>query len=93
MNQTSIFDVTYRKHKGNANSKAANPKLSSKAITQAQILELLAVNKRLTGKEIAVMLGKPFNAISGRFSELKAAEKIRGTKERRNGSEVLEIWR
>jgi len=90
MNQVSIFDITYRKHKGNASSKAANPRQSSKALVQGQILELLQVNKRLTGKEIALMLGKPFNAISGRFSELKALSKIRGTGIRKDGSELLE---
>ena len=92
MNQIGIFDITSRRHKNNPSSRAANPKQSSKAIIQGQILELLQVNKRLTGKEIALMLGKPFNAISGRFSELKAMAKIRGTGIRKDGSELLEVW-
>ncbi len=90
MNQLSIYDICHKKHKGNANSKAANPKAKSKQETHEKILQLLRVNGRLTGKEIAIMLGKPFNAISGRFSELKLMNKIRGTGIRKDGSEVLE---
>lgn len=89
MNQIGIFDVCYKKHKGNSNSKAANPTKERKSVVQDKIVQLLS-RKRMTGKEIAEILGKPFNAISGRFSELKALKRIRGTGVRKDGSELLE---
>ena len=91
MNQLGIFDITARKHKGNAASKAANPKAQAKKESHEKILELLRMNGRLTAKEISILLGKPFNAISGRFSELKMLGKIRGTGVRKEGSELLEV--
>lgn len=90
MNQTSLLDICARKHRNNSASKAANPNRQSKQLIQGQILELLAINGPLTGKEIAVMLGKQLNTISGRFSDLKAAGKVRGIGVRRDGAEVLE---
>lgn len=92
MNQIGIWDICQRRHKGNVASKAANPKQSHKKEMHEKILELLRVNQRLTAKELAIMIGKPFNAISGRFSELKALKQIRGTGIRRDGSELLEVW-
>ncbi len=91
MNQTNIFDICHNKHKGNKSSVQANPKRESKIITQMAIVLLLAENGSLTGKEIAHLLSKPFNAISGRLSELKAANKIKGTGRRFDGSEYLEL--
>jgi len=87
MNQT---DICFNRHKGNAASVAANPAQSSKHLTKAKILELLAVNGQLTGKEIAVLLGKDLHKISGRLSDLKAEKLIRGIGLRRDGAEILE---
>jgi hypothetical protein len=42
-------------------------------------------------KEIAVLMGKGFNAVAGRGSELKALGLVRKTGEVREGSAVLEI--
>ncbi len=43
----------------------------------------------MTSKEIAMQLEKPIHAISGRITELKQAERVHGTGERRGGSEVI----
>lgn len=57
---------------------------------QAEFLEVvLAHPAGITAKEVAAKLGKEFNAVSGRKKELQALGLIRGTGERRDGSEVL----
>ncbi len=91
MNQLGIFDICHKRHKGNAASKAANPRAASKQQTHEQILAIFRRKGNQTSKDIAQMLNKPLNAISGRLSELKLLGKIRGTGERRDGSEILEL--
>lgn len=83
-------DICRNRHKGNESSKAANPKREAKRKMHQQIIGMLCRNT-LTAKQIARALDVPFNTISGRFSELKAMGKIRGTGQRFEGSEYLEI--
>lgn len=90
--QYTIEDICQQKHKGNKSSQAANPHRQSKAKMKEEILALLRHNN-LTGKQIAELLNVPFNAISGRFSELKASGDIEATCDRIEGSCVLRIRR
>jgi len=92
MIQLSFTDITKRKHKGSKSSIKANPKREAKAKMRNAVLEALRHNN-LTGKQIAELLQVPFNAISGRFSELKALRLIGGTGERFEGSEILRLRR
>lgn len=90
--QLSIdFDITARKHHGNAASRAAHESVKQhKADTSAEIISLLQRGP-MTGKEIAHAMGRELHCISGRLSELIAAKKIERTGERREGSAVLRI--
>lgn len=85
MNQ---IDICFNRHKGNASSIKANPKREAKAKFKAAILDILRRHPR-SGKQIAELLNVQFNAISGRFSELKKEGLICGTGERVDGSEIL----
>jgi DNA-binding transcriptional regulator YhcF (GntR family) len=71
-----LWDVCANRHKGNAESKAANAKVSESK-TRMQRLVLFNVEKAgdhgLTCKELAGTLNVGMNAISGRWTELKAA--------------------
>lgn len=79
MYMADLFDVTARKHGGNAESKAANEVAArAKAAARAAIFNLIyaAGADGLTCREAAEKLGKGMNAISGRFSELKGQRMI-----------------
>jgi hypothetical protein len=89
-------DITARRHKGSATSKAAFERgHSHHANDEARVLDIITEATRsrtrygVTSKEIAAQMGKPLNAISGRISSLKAQDKIKGIGHRRDGCEVL----
>jgi len=88
MLQTSIFDITAGKHQGNPQSVAANARVD-KLKDRDRVLALLKVSP-FTSKEVAYCMRRQLNAVSGRFTELKAMEKIERTGEIREGCAV---WR
>lgn len=85
-------DICGNKHGGNPESVAAF-KTISPGIAKAQAEVLAAIEATgdmgLSIKEVASLLNKPFNAVSGRGTELKLAGKIKPSAERRNGSRVM----
>lgn len=84
-------DVTANRHKGNAESVAANPSELRKRESHERILELLR-QSNLTSKEIAARLGVELHTISGRFSELRHQLKlITTTGTKRDGAAVLRV--
>jgi len=83
-------DITANRHRGSAESIAANPTAESKRESHERILELLK-RRPFTGKEMAEMLCVPFNTISGRFSELSQMGKIVKTGVRRDGAAELTL--
>ncbi len=89
---TCPVDITARKHKGNAESIAANPSELRKRESHERILTLLR-ESNLTSKEIAARLGVEIHTISGRLSELKQMGKIVATGIRTDGAAVLRIVR
>lgn len=87
-----LFDVCANRHKGNAESVAANPSAAHKRATHERILALMGT-RRMTSKEIASEMGLPLNCLSGRLSEMVAMGMIRRTGDRRDGAAVLEVCR
>jgi hypothetical protein len=80
------------KHGGNPESEAANVRAhGGKEEMRRRILCLFLTGCDWTSKEIAARLGKPLHAISGRLSELRAAEDLVPTGERRDGAAVLRV--
>jgi hypothetical protein len=90
--QESLFnrDTTERKHGGNANSVAAHERVKeTKQATCERIWHLLRKHPLgLTSKEIAAKLGKPLNAISGRFKDLRELGWITTLEYTRDGAAV-----
>ncbi len=88
-----IPDVCENRHKGNAESIAANPDEATKRAAHTRILDLL-VDNNLTSKEIAAKLGTELHCVSGRLSELLARGDImRVSNQRREGCSVLRrVW-
>lgn len=83
-------DITSGKHKGNPASNSAFERgQSSHEAAKQRVYEMIADSKGITSKEIAERLGWALHTFSGRISQLKAAGKIVGTGERRDGAEVL----
>jgi hypothetical protein len=85
-----LFDITERKHGGNEESRLANEKTAAnKRAARAAIFNLIyaAGADGMTCREAADKLGRGMNAISGRFSELKA-EKMIFQQGRRDGCGV-----
>lgn len=83
MNQATLpFDITARKHRGDAMSAAANRKIHhSKESAREFICKLVesAGYFGMTSDEIAAELDVSVNRISGRLSELKALGPIIAT--------------
>lgn len=99
MNQPTLFsiapngkripvDICSNRHKGNDESRAANPSQEAKRASHERILELLGWGHK-TSKELAEAMHTPLHAISGRCSELKALGKIEPTGTRREGAMEL----
>lgn len=80
MTQTEIkFDITFNKHGGVDTSKSANLIAQQfKAPLRERILAILEVAGKSgqTADELAAILGRRINSISGRCSELVDAGKI-----------------
>ena len=101
MMQTNIFDVCEKKHKSNANSRAAFERLAPKlAESQHAVLAVIrnAGLRGATNKEIAQLLGWAMHRVSGRRAELLAAGEVIEIDQRRDGggvviaSEFREAW-
>jgi len=86
--QISLLDICERKHGGNAESIAANPSQAAKTIGRQEVMNTLGYSW-LTSKEIASLMGKDLNCISGRISELKALGMVEKTGVRRGGCAEL----
>ena len=85
------LDICERRHRGNAESIAANPSQFAKRQAHERILAILQVCNR-TGQEVANVLNVPYHKISGRISELRHKLRlIEPTGERRGGGAVLRI--
>ncbi len=87
------FDVCESRHGGNAQSEAAFVRATESGSRSRDYWSAMAAIdaagvRGLTGKEFAAMVGKGFNAVSGRFAELKRDGLIRETGERREGCAV-----
>jgi DNA-binding transcriptional ArsR family regulator len=74
-------DVCRNRHRGNAESEAANL-VTNKARSRAQIIGLLK-EREMTADEISEKLGISVNRLSGRLSELKRDGIVVDTGERR----------
>lgn len=79
-------DICSKKHKGNANSKAANKTASkAKLFLRQEVYELIFWSTNgLSCEELALMLSRPVHSISGRISELKAEGEIVEVSERKS---------
>lgn len=89
-----LSDITRNRHRDNPQSNAAHERIvHTKEDTYKRILKYVDSVGRATSKEIAAALGygKEMHRISGRLSELKAMNRLRGTGESREGAEVLEL--
>jgi hypothetical protein len=85
----AMQDITYGRHHGNPESNAAfSHGASTRENDRQQVLELIQECPR-SMKEVARMMGKGFNAVAGRGSELKALGLVEKTGEVRAGSAVL----
>lgn len=104
MTQPSLFqseaelragrDICAGRHRGNVESRAAFERARGEIREMHRlILNYFAENGEMTAKEVAVVFGKPFNQISGRFSELKQKGYLVPTGRRRDGSAVLRLRR
>lgn len=90
--QRAADDICRRKHGGNPESRVAFDRVEpSIGEWHAVILSYFDRNGPATAKEVAFALGKPFNQLSGRFSELKKLGHIVPTGARRDGSAVLRL--
>lgn len=76
MNQPTLFDVCARKHKGNAESAAANRRVN-KQRDREKVFAACSLRGGTTCRELATLLGVGMNQISGRFSELKRDNRIK----------------
>ena len=69
-------DICENKHKQNAESIAANPIKEKKQKDRFRVLEIVVDNEGVTSKEIAYIMERPLNCISGRITELKKSGHI-----------------
>jgi hypothetical protein len=82
-------DITARKHGGVQESADANPAEADKYRDRVIVLGyVIACPNGVTSKEVAASMGKPLNAISGRFSELQKSNQIQKSGLRRDGCAV-----
>jgi hypothetical protein len=81
MKQMGLFDICRNRHRGNAESEAANTRLENSGAKSKQRARVLAAIQNagvrgITCKELARKWGLDMNCISGRFSELKKDDLI-----------------
>lgn len=87
-------DVCASRHRGNAESEAAFQRLAPKlSAAQNEVFCVIELEgpRGLTCKEAAEKLAVGMNAISGRFTELKKAGRIKPTGERRDGGAAYRV--
>jgi hypothetical protein len=90
--QLNIFDICAGKHGGSPESKAANLRVQPhKNSMRGRVLELLKAKgeRGATSQEIALELRRPLHTISGRVTELLAAELAYKTEITRDGGRVV----
>lgn len=90
MTQMTLDDICETRHRGNAESGAANPTRAAKQVQRFEVWNIIAQHDGITSKEIADILGRPLNCISGRISELKA-QKLVTADGRRDGCAILYV--
>lgn len=71
-----ICDICASRHRGNEQSREANPTAISKQRDRERVFELISLGRGLTSKDVAEIMEKPLNCISGRISELKKQQRI-----------------
>jgi hypothetical protein len=79
MTQLGLFDVTATRHRGNLESMEAYKRFKPKQADQRQMVYgyvSRAGRAGITCRELATLLDVGMNQISGRFSELKASQRI-----------------
>lgn len=84
------FDVCAGKHQGNEQSETANKNVNKDA-DRAYILKFITEHKTAYLKQIARVMGKQLNQISGRLTELKADNLIVDTGARQEGCTVYKL--
>ena len=84
-------DICARRHRGNAESIAANPSQFCKSKNRDDILRFLREAGPKTSKEINFALMMGYTTVSARLSELKAMQLIEPTGERREGAAVVRV--
>ena len=86
-------DICIHRHKGNAESVAANERVSPFKDRDRERIYRWFLEKAgaqgATSKEVTRCLGIPYTTVSGRLSELKAAKWLCETGQRRDGAAVL----
>lgn len=87
---TLMDDICINRHQGNEQSRAANLRVN-KERDRATVLAIIIKSGKSHSKEIANLMGKQLNQISGRISELKASDVIEETGERINGCAVYRL--
>ena len=92
MTQPSLnFDVCASRHRGNLESRAANPSELAKRQSHERILAIYRTGD-YTAKEVASKLGVEIHKVSGRLSELRhVMKKLVPTGVRRAGSAELKL--
>ena len=83
-------DITENRHKGSPESIAANKRVN-KVKDRAKVFELIGKLGYSYSKQIARLMDKPLNSISGRFSELKRDGMIEPTGDRNEGCAVYQL--
>lgn len=84
------FDVCAGKHQGNEQSETANLKVD-KEVDRAFIYNFIKKHNTGYSKQLARVMNKGLNCISGRFSELKTDNMIVDTGQRHEGCAVYKI--
>tara|TARA_Y100001973_G_C5170452_1_gene318723 strand:+ start:124 stop:444 length:321 start_codon:yes stop_codon:yes gene_type:complete len=69
-------DICENKHQQNAESVAANPGKESKQRDRFRVYKIVLDKSGITSKEIAAIMKRPLNCISGRITELKKNGRI-----------------
>lgn len=83
-------DICSNRHQQNAQSKEANKKVH-KEVDRLRVLTIIREQGQATSKQIASIMGKQLNQISGRISELKSDAIIEETGARKDGCALLKV--
>ena len=85
-----LDDICINRHQGNAQSLEANKRVQ-KERDRATVLAIIIKAGRTHSKQIARIMNKQLNQISGRISELKASDIIEETGEKIEGCAVYKL--